>query len=185
MLLSNVDLHRAMRQREIIITPLQDGQVQPGSVDLRLSRFFRHFRTPIAIADVDPLVGSTYDSISELVEADSMVIGPSEFMLCSTLEWVELSTGHGARLEGKSSIGRLGVSIHVTAGFIDPGFRGHPTLEVVNFLNRAVKLTPGMFICQLAVHSLQTDTSTPYSGSYKDQGAAPEPSRYWVKHGRL
>lgn len=185
MLLSDTDLYHAMTAQDISIRPLKEGQVQPASVDLRLNRYFRHFRSRFAPQPVDPLVGDTYSAISELVEADDFVIGPSEFILCSTMELVTLGPRHGARLEGKSSIGRLGISIHVTAGFIDPGFCGHPTLEVVNFLNRPIKLTAGMLICQLAVFRLGSPSTHPYDliGSYTNQGAAPEPSRYWMKHG--
>lgn len=186
MLLSDQDLYHAMSVQDIAIKPLRDGQVQPASVDLRLSRYYRHFRTTTGGGRaVDPLVGNTYTGISELVEADDFTIGANEFVLCSTLEHVRLGPRHGARLEGKSSIGRLGLSVHVTAGFIDPGFSGYPTLEVTNFLNRPIKVTAGMLICQLAVFRLHSPSMHPYNqqGSYTDQGAAPEPSRYWMKHG--
>lgn len=188
MLLSDLGIWRAINEGDLDIQPLPSKDaVQPASVDLHLSPWFRHFRTPHAQEPVDPKIGHTYRHISRLAGGDggSFVLEPREFILCSTAESVRLGPRLAARIEGKSSIGRLGISIHVTAGFIDPGFEGFPTLEVVNFLNRPIRLTPGMPICQLAFHLLDREASHPYNerGSYRKQGQAPEPSRYWVKYG--
>lgn len=102
-------------------------------------------------------------------------------MLGSTVESVTLGNRHCGRIEGKSSLGRLGVKIYSTAGFVDPGFSGHLTLEITNELHRIVVLTPGMFVCQLAIEALDQPCTRSYAakGKYANQGEAPETSRYW------
>ncbi|MBV9192513.1 MAG: dCTP deaminase [Solirubrobacterales bacterium] len=166
----------------IRIDPWDQALVQPASVDLRLGDSFRVFHNHRASA-IDlrkPPSGLTEEVV--IGSQESFVIHPGEFCLGRTLEWVELPDDIVARIEGKSSIGRLGLIVHATAGFCDPGWKGTLTLELNNLTRIPIKLYPGLLIAQLSFMALDRPARRPYGspelGShYQDQRAATE-SRY-------
>lgn len=144
------------------LDPLDLGMVQPSSVDVRLDRFFRLFDNH-KYQHIDPAVDQP--DLTRLVEVDAMesfVLHPSEFVLGATYEAVTLPDDIAARLEGKSSLGRLGLLTHSTAGFIDPGFSGHVTLELSNVATLPITLWPGMKIGQLCFFRLSSPAEHPY-----------------------
>jgi dCTP deaminase len=155
--------------------------VQPSSIDVRLDRFFRVFNNA-RYTHIDP--AKQQDDLTTLVEPDGdepFVLHPGEFVLGSTLEVVTIPDDLAARLEGKSSLGRLGLLTHSTAGFVDPGFSGHITLELSNVANLPITLWPGMKIGQLCMFRLTSPSEHPYGSSvygsrYQDQ-RGPTPSR--------
>lgn len=144
------------------LDPLDLGMVQPSSVDVRLNRFFRLFDNH-KYQHIDPAVDQP--DLTRLVEVDAMesfVLHPGEFVLGATYEAVTLPDDIAARLEGKSSLGRLGLLTHSTAGFIDPGFSGHVTLELSNVATLPITLWPGMKIGQLCFFRLSSPAEHPY-----------------------
>jgi dCTP deaminase len=144
------------------LDPLDMGMVQPSSVDVRLDRFFRLFDNH-KYQHIDPAVDQP--DLTRLVEVDAMesfVLHPGEFVLGATYEAVTLPDDIAARLEGKSSLGRLGLLTHSTAGFIDPGFSGHVTLELSNVATLPITLWPGMKIGQLCFFRLSSPAEHPY-----------------------
>jgi dCTP deaminase len=155
--------------------------VQPSSIDVRLDRYFRVFNNA-RYTHIDPALQQ--DDLTTLVEPDGdepFVLHPGEFVLGSTLEVVSIPDDLAARLEGKSSLGRLGLLTHSTAGFVDPGFSGHITLELSNVANLPITLWPGMKIGQLCMFRLTTQAEHPYGSAiygsrYQDQ-RGPTPSR--------
>jgi dCTP deaminase len=182
MVLSDRTIRRLLGEGRIGIEPYEEELLQPSSVDVRVDRFFRVFhnaRYPF----ID--VKQPMDDLTELVEVDSepFILHPGEFVLGSTLERIRLPDDLVARLEGKSSLGRLGLLIHSTAGFIDPGWDGHVTLELSNVANLPITIYYGMPIGQLSFVQLSEPAETPYGSkalSSKYQGqAGPTPSRYW------
>ena len=183
MILSDRDLRAALEQGQLVIEPLEEDAVQPASIDLRLDNRFRVFRnTRYPYIDVKlPM-----EDLTELVEVkpdEAFILHPGEFVLAATYEWVEIPPCFAARLEGKSSLGRLGLLTHSTAGFLDPGFRGHITLELSNVANLPITLYPGMRIGQIAIFQLTSPAERPYGAGapgskYQDQ-RGPTPSRYW------
>src|SRR3954452_10803326 len=143
MLLSDRDLKAALAAGRMGLAPYDETMVQPSSVDVRLDRYFRVFANH-RYTHIDPAVAQ--DDLTELLEPDGeepFILHPGEFVLGSTLEVISLGDDLAARLEGKSSLGRLGLLTHSTAGFIDPGFSGHVTLELSNVANLPIKLYPG------------------------------------------
>ncbi len=185
MVLSDRTIRRLLDEGRIGIDPFDDRLVQPSSVDVRVDRFFRVFRNSrYPFIDVkEPM-----DDLTELVEIDEeggepFILHPGEFVLGSTLERVTLPDDLVARLEGKSSLGRLGLLIHSTAGFIDPGWDGHVTLELSNVANLPITIYVGMKIGQLSFVELTEPAEHPYGAALlgsKYQGqAGPTPSRYW------
>jgi dCTP deaminase len=180
--LSDGTIMRLVQEGRIRIDPWEPELVQPASVDLRLGDSFRVFHNHRASAiDLrEPPSGLTEEVV---IGADeSFVIHPGEFCLGRTLEWVELPDDIVARIEGKSSIGRLGLIVHATAGFCDPGWKGTLTLELNNLTRIPIKLYPGLQIAQLSFMSLDRRAERPYGspelGShYQGQRAATE-SRY-------
>lgn len=161
-LLSDGDILRAIKQGRIGLTPTSAGMVQPSSVDVRLDSRFRVFenhRYPC----IDP--AEEQPDLTRLVEVaadEPFILHPGEFALGSTVEKVSLPNDLAARLEGKSSLGRLGLLTHSTAGFIDPGFTGHVTLELSNVATLPIKLWPGMKIGQLCFFKLSNPAHFPY-----------------------
>ena len=151
MLLSDRDITAAIAEGRLGIDPYDKGLVQPSSIDVRLDRFFRVFNNA-RYTHIDPALQQ--DDLTTLVEPDGdepFVLHPGEFVLGSTLEVVTIPDDLAARLEGKSSLGRLGLLTHSTAGFVDPGFSGHITLELSNVANLPITLWPGMKIGQLCL----------------------------------
>jgi dCTP deaminase len=183
MILSDRDLHAAIKNGELGIDPFEPDLIQPASVDVRLDRRFRVFNNQ-AYTHIDP--SQQQDDLTKLVEVTDgpFVLHPGEFVLASTLEVFTLPADLAARLEGKSSLGRLGLLTHSTAGFIDPGFSGHVTLELSNVANLPITLWPGMKIGQLCVFRLSKPAERPYgsgaTGSRYHGQQGPTPSRSWM-----
>jgi len=188
MLLSDRDLKAALGEGRLGIDPYEPAMVQPSSIDVRLDRYFRVFANH-RYTHIDP--AEPQDDLTELVEPDgedAFVLHPGEFVLGSTLEVVSLGDDLAARLEGKSSLGRLGLLTHSTAGFIDPGFSGHVTLELSNVANLPIKLYPGMKIGQVCVFRLTSPAEHPYGsdvyGSRYQGQRGPTASRSHLRFNR-
>jgi dCTP deaminase len=173
-LLSDRDIAAQIEAGRVQLTPFDKDHVQPSSVDVLLDRFFLLFDNHRS-AVIDP--STQQDDLTHAVEVapdDPFVLHPGEFVLGSTYERVRLPDDIAARLEGKSSLGRLGLLTHSTAGFVDPGFEGHITLELSNVATLPIKLWPGMKIGQLCFFRLSSPAERPYGspsvGSrYQDQ----------------
>jgi dCTP deaminase len=166
MLMSDRDIRASIEAGLIGLDPLEMGLLQPSSIDVRLDRFFRLFDNH-KYAFIDP--AEQQDELTRLIEVDPkepFILHPGEFVLGSTFEFVTLPDDVAARLEGKSSLGRLGLLTHSTAGFVDPGFKGHVTLELSNVATLPIKLWPGMKIGQLCFFKLTSPSEHPY-GSEK------------------
>src|SRR3954464_5204581 len=184
MVLSDRTIRRLLEEGHIGIEPYDDILLQPSSVDVRVDRLFRVFRNSrYPFIDVkEPM-----EDLTELVEvADDeqpFILHPGEFVLGSTLERIRLPDDLVARLEGKSSLGRLGLLIHSTAGFVDAGWDGHLTLELSNVPNLPIALYPGMKIGQISFFEMTTAAEHPYGSTQKGskyQGQrGPTPSRYY------
>jgi dCTP deaminase len=180
-LLSDRDIRAEVESGRVRLEPYEPTMVQPSSIDVRLDRFFRVFENH-RYPHIDPAQEqSELTREVEPVGDEPFILHPGEFVLGSTYEVVSLPDDVAARLEGKSSLGRLGLLTHSTAGFIDPGFTGHVTLELSNVATLPIKLYPGMKIGQLCFFRLTSPSEHPYgsaaSGSrYQDQ-RGPTPSR--------
>jgi dCTP deaminase len=188
MLLSDRDIIAAVDAGRLVVDPWDAELVQPSSVDVRLDRYFRVFNNT-QYTHIDP--GLRQDELTTLVEPkgdDPFVLHPGEFVLGSTLEIVTLPDDLAGRLEGKSSLGRLGLLTHSTAGFIDPGFTGHLTLELSNVANLPIMLWPGMKIGQLCLFRLSSAARNPYgsaaAGSRYQGQRGPTPSRSYLNFRR-
>ncbi len=187
MILSDRSIREELAEARIVIEPLDLDNIQPSSVDLRLDRYFRVFRNhTMRVIDVK----EDQEELTELVEIrdeDSFILHPGEFVLGSTAERVALPDDLVARLEGKSSLGRLGLLIHSTAGFVDAGWDGHLTLELSNVANLPITLYPGMKIGQISFLRMTTPADTPYGsarvGSKYQGQRGPTPSRYFENFG--
>jgi dCTP deaminase len=175
-LLSDRDIRAELAAGRVALEPADDAMVQPSSVDVRIDRYFRLFdnhKYPV----IDP--AQEQPELTRLVEVtpdEAFILHPGEFVLASTFERVTLPDDVAARLEGKSSLGRLGLLTHSTAGFIDPGFSGHVTLELSNVATLPIKLWPGMKIGQLCFFRLSSPAEHPY-------GSAASGSRYQGQRG--
>jgi dCTP deaminase len=184
MLLSDRDIKSQIQAGRIALDPLDLELIQPSSMDVRLDRFFRLFdnhKHPV----IDPR--EQQDDLTRLVEVSAdepFILHPGEFVLGSTFEFVTLPDDIAARLEGKSSLGRLGLLTHSTAGFVDPGFRGHVTLELSNVATLPIKLWPGMKIGQLCFFQLSSASENPYGsqlyGSRYQGQRGPTASRSYL-----
>ncbi len=188
MLLSDRDIRAALDQGRVHIEPLDRTLNQPASIDVRLDRYFRVFENH-RYSVIDPALNQP--ELTRLLEAagdEAFVLHPGEFVLGATLEYVRLPDDIAARLEGKSSLGRLGLLTHSTAGFIDPGFEGHVTLELSNTATLPIKLYPGMKIGQLCFFQLSSPAEYPYgssvTGSHYQGQRGPTPSRSHVNFTR-
>ena len=183
MVLSDRSIREEIAAGRIVIDPFDDGCVQPSSVDLHIDRFFRVFRNH-TMGYID--VKQDQEELTELVEIaaeDVFILHPGEFVLGSTLERVALPVDLVARLEGKSSLGRLGLLIHSTAGFVDASWDGHLTLELSNVANLPITLYPGMKIGQISFLRMTTAADHPYgskeAGSKYQGQRGPTASRYF------
>ncbi|MFJ6280009.1 dCTP deaminase [Arthrobacter subterraneus] len=167
MLISDRDIRTEIAAERILLDPYDPAMVQPSSVDVRIDRFFRLFDNH-KYAHIDP--AENQPDLTRLVEVapdEPFILHPGEFVLGSTYEMVTLPDDIAARLEGKSSLGRLGLLTHSTAGFIDPGFSGHVTLELSNMATLPIKLWPGSKIGQLCFFKLTSPAEHSYgSGTY-------------------
>lgn len=167
MLLSDRDIRAQLEAGRIVLDPWDADMLQPSSVDVRLDRFFRLFDNH-KYPSIDPAVDQP--DLTRLIEVaadEAFVLHPGEFVLASTYEVITLPDDIAARLEGKSSLGRLGLVTHSTAGFIDPGFSGHVTLELSNLATLPIKLLPGMKVGQFCFFALSSPAEHPYgTGGY-------------------
>ncbi|MEN9286795.1 MAG: hypothetical protein RLZ29_1010 [Actinomycetota bacterium] len=183
MILSDRSIREAIAAKRIIIDPFDEACLQPSSIDVKVSNLFRVFRNhTTAIIDVK----KDLTDLTELVEMkgdEPFVLHPGEFVLGSTLERVAIANDLVARVEGKSSLGRLGLLIHSTAGFIDAGFDGHITLELSNVANLPITIYPSMKIGQVSFMTMTTPADKPYGsgarGSKYQGQRGPTPSRYF------
>jgi dCTP deaminase len=180
-LLSDRDIKAELSAGRVALEPFDEAMVQPSSIDVRLDRFFRTFENH-RYPHIDP--AEDQPDLTRMVEPvgdEPFILHPGEFVLGSTYEVVTLPDDVAARLEGKSSLGRLGLLTHSTAGFIDPGFSGHVTLELANVANLPIKLWPGMKIGQLCFFRLSSPAEHPYGsakyGSRYQGQRGPTPSR--------
>jgi len=187
-LLSDRDIRKEIESGRVGIEPFESGMVQPSSVDVRIDRYFRVFENH-RYPHIDP--AEEQAELTRLVEpdgADPFILHPGEFVLASTYEVVTLPDDVAARLEGKSSLGRLGLLTHSTAGFIDAGFSGHVTLELSNMATLPIKLWPGMKIGQLCFFRLSSPAEAPYgsgaTGSRYQGQRGPTPSRSFLSFHR-
>jgi dCTP deaminase len=183
MILSDRTIREQVAAGHIMIEPFDPACVQPSSVDLHLDRHFRVFRNH-TMAYID--VKQNLEDLTELVsiaEDDAFILHPGEFVLGSTSERVRLPADLVGRLEGKSSLGRLGLLIHSTAGFVDAGWDGQLTLELSNVASLPITLYPGMKIGQISFMQMTTPADSPYGsgelGSKYQGQRGPRPSRYW------
>ncbi|MFZ9704877.1 MAG: dCTP deaminase, partial [Ilumatobacteraceae bacterium] len=183
MILSDRTIREALTAGRIVIDPFDEACLQPSSIDVKVSNLFRVFRNhTTAIIDVK----KDLTDLTELVEMkgdEPFVLHPGEFVLGSTLERVAIANDLVARVEGKSSLGRLGLLIHSTAGFIDAGFDGHITLELSNVANLPITIYPSMKIGQVSFMTMTTPADKPYGsgarGSKYQGQRGPTPSRYF------
>jgi dCTP deaminase len=183
-LLSDRDIRSEINSGRVQVEPFEPGMIQPSSVDVRLDRFFRVFENH-KYSVIDPSIEqSELTREVEVADDEFFILHPGEFVLASTYEVITLPDDIAGRLEGKSSLGRLGLLTHSTAGFIDPGFSGHITLELSNVANLPVKLFPGMKIGQLCLIKLSSPAEHPYGsaqyGSRYQGQRGPTPSRSWL-----
>jgi dCTP deaminase len=176
MLLSDRDIRSQVETGRVKVEPFTLEMIQPSSIDVRLDRFFRVFENH-KYSVIDPSIEqSDLTREVEVAPEEYFILHPGEFVLASTYEIITLPDDIAGRLEGKSSLGRLGLLTHSTAGFIDPGFSGHITLELSNVANLPVKLFPGMKIGQLCLIKLSSPAEHPY-------GSAIYGSRYQGQRG--
>ena len=184
MLLSDRDIKAEISAGRVKVEPFAAAMIQPSSVDVRLDRFFRVFENH-KYSVIDPSIEQSDLTREVAVEAnEEFILHPGEFVLASTYEVITLPDDIAGRLEGKSSLGRLGLLTHSTAGFIDPGFSGHITLELSNVANLPVKLFPGMKIGQLCLIKLSSPAENPYGSAlyvsrYQGQ-RGPTASKSWL-----
>lgn len=184
MILSDRTLREEIASGRILIDPFVADNVQPSSIDLTVDRYFRVFRNHTArVIDVK----ENQEDLTELVEIgsdDVFILHPGEFVLGATAERIGVPDDLVARIEGKSSLGRLGLLIHSTAGFIDPGFDGHITLELANVANLPITIYPGMKIGQVSFLRMTSPAEHPYgskaAGSKYQGQRGPTPSRYYA-----
>lgn len=188
MLLSDRDIKSAIEAKRVVLEPYDSEMIQPASIDVRLDRYFRVFENH-RYPHIDP--AEEQPDLTRLVEVapgEAFVLHPGEFALASVYEVVTLGDDVSARVEGKSSLGRLGLLTHATAGFIDAGFSGHVTLELSNVSTLPIKLWPGMKIGQLCFFQLSSPAENPYgsgaSGSRYQGQRGPTPSRSYLNFHR-
>ena len=184
MLLSDRDIKSEIDKGRVVLEPYDVNMIQPSSVDVRLDRLFRTFENH-KYAHIDPAENQPELTREVAVTPEEhFILHPGEFVLASTYEVITLPDDIAGRLEGKSSLGRLGLLTHSTAGFIDPGFSGHITLELSNVANLPVKLFPGMKIGQLCLIKLSSPAEHPYGsavyGSRYQGQRGPTPSKSWL-----
>lgn len=189
MILSDRDIKEQIRLGRVVVkSPLEDHMenIHASSMDFRLGKYFKVYKHA-KVAVLDPLKMSTFEGMTDLIEItdpnEPFIVHPGDFVLGVTLESVKLPDDLVARVEGRSSLGRLGIIVHSTAGFIDAGFEGTITLEITNINRMPVALYPGMRVCQLAFEEMSSPAEVPYhmKSSSKYQGQSlPEESRLTV-----
>ncbi|MEO5653540.1 MAG: dCTP deaminase [Marmoricola sp.] len=188
MLLSDRDILAEIQAKRICVEPYDEAMIQPSSIDFRLDRYFRVFENH-RYPHIDPAADQSDLTREVEPEGDEpFILHPGEFVLGSTFEVVSLPDDLAARVEGKSSLGRLGLLTHATAGFVDPGFSGHVTLELANVATLPIKLYPGMKIGQLCFFRLSSPAAHPYGsakyGSRYQGQRGPTPSKSYANFHR-
>jgi len=186
LILSDRDIRKLLEKGELLIEPLHpETQIQSSSVDLRLGNVFRIFK-PSEKAYIDPINDENLEKYTEIITVDEgkpFILHPFEFVLATTMERVRLPDNLVGRLEGRSSLGRIAVVIHATAGFVDSCFDGHLTLEMSNVGKLPVALYPGQRICQIVFEKLSSPSEKPYGHPDRDSKyqhqEGPEPSRVY------
>lgn len=188
MVLSDRALREAIASGRLNVTPLDETAIQPSSIDLRLGPVFQVFVNQTE-THIDPKLNQPdLTKTVEVKEGTSFVLHPGEFVLGGTVETIQMSDDLVGRIEGKSSLGRLGLMVHSTAGYVDPGFRGSLTLELSNHANLPILLWPGMRVSQLSVMQLTSPAERPYGSpgldsKYQDQrGSTPSRSHLGFAH---
>ncbi|MDR2829558.1 MAG: dCTP deaminase [Methanobrevibacter sp.] len=171
-ILSDKEIKKYLNSKKITIEPLKnfEKQIQPSSVDLRIGNEFKSFklvRKPF-IDPKDSIDLSSYMESINIIDGDCFIIHPNEFALATTYETVKIPDDLVARVEGRSSMGRLGVTMHVTAGYIDPGFEGRITLEISNIGKMPVALYPGQRVCQIVFETMTSPSEKPYGHPERD-----------------
>lgn len=171
-ILSDQDIKKCLESGKIIIEPLEkpEIQIQPSSVDLRIGSEFKGFRI-VRKPCIDPMDKGDLESYMEsfyIDEGEPFIIHPGEFALATTYETIELPDDLVARVEGRSSMGRLGITMHVTAGYIDPGFHGKITLEISNIGKMPVALYTGQRVCQIVFETMTSPSKRPYGHPDRD-----------------
>lgn len=181
-ILSDISIQQQVDIGALVVDPFEPEHVESSSLDVRLGSTFRVFDTrSVAAVDVRDDNSGLTRTVS-IQDGEAFVLHPHEFALGHTLEIIGLSDNIAARLEGKSSLGRLGLLIHSTAGYIDPGFQGDLTLELSNVLGIPIKLYPGMLIGQISFHWMDQPVQTQYAGKYQGQ-RGPKASRFHESFG--
>ena len=184
MILSDSSIRKALESQELLINPLKGEDIKAASVDLHLSPHFRVFDLN-GIEVINPFKEQIELTNPLNVGEQPFILHPGEFALGSTREKFKFGTGFAGRLEGKSSLGRLGLEVHSTAGFIDPGFCGHVTLEISNNTRLPIRLLPGMKIAQMCFFVVDGVVEKPYGGSdskYQNAPPEPQPSAYFKNY---
>ena len=167
MILSDRKIKELLNKKELVIEPLDEVQIQPSSVDLRLGNEFLIYPDEIEILDVkNPDLGNQLKKV--VADEEGFIIQPKHFILATTREYIKLPDYLTAFVEGRSSLGRLGLFIE-NAGWVDAGFEGNITLEFYNANSRPLKIYPGMRICQLVFARMETPAEKPYRGKYQGQ----------------
>lgn len=163
MILSDRDIKKAIKKGRLAFEPkLKPDQIGPASIDLKLSPIFKVFNTEKeSLLDIKKGLPKNFTKTYKLKKGERFILHPNSFILASTLEYMKIPDDLVIRLEGKSSLARMGIMVH-TAGFFDPGFEGTATLEISNQSNLAVALYPNMYICQIAVHQMSSPADVPY-----------------------
>jgi dCTP deaminase len=179
---SNVDIFQAIKQGHILVEPFEEDLIKSASLELRLFNEFAVFNTH-KYRSIDPRnIPDDLMKIIKVEEGETFILHPGEFALGSTLEVIKLPDNLIAQVNGKSSLGRLGLHVHATAGYVDPGWRGQLTLEFSNTASLPIELYPGMIIAQLSFTELKSTTTMPYgsrkAGSHYQNSMGPVPSRY-------
>lgn len=182
MLLPDREIQSFIESGIIGYDPFDPALIQPASIDMRLDRYYRYFtRSRGGRLEIDPKDPTPRTTMREV--SDYYLLEPQTLVLASTIERVRLPDWITGRLEGKSSLARMGLFVHVTAGFFDPGFEGFATLEIFNGNSLPIKLYPHMPICQMSFMQMAGPASAPYGegsgGKYQDQQRGPVESRYW------
>lgn len=165
MILSDSEIRKRLQNKSLIIEPLEDEsiQIQPASVDLKLGNSFLIYKQLYKVIDLNNFDIKDYYDIINLSNNNPFILPPQSFVLGTTLEWVKIPNDLVARVDGRSTMGRLGILIHATAGYIDPGFEGNITLELSNVGSNPVTLYPGMRICQISFEVIFGKVERPYN----------------------
>lgn len=174
MFLADSDIFREIKKKRISIDPFLKKQLQPASYDLRLHNNFRVFKSG-SVTHIDVKEPINVTKLIKLTEGEAFVIHPGRFVLAATLEKISLPDDVVGILEGRSSLGRLGLMVHATAAHIPPGFSGHITYEISNASNLPIKLYVGMEVAQIAFARMESKSVSPYGKSRKSKYQGQEP----------